>query len=212
MKDEEYVFRQDSVEKAVTARSARHRRTHNGKGGRVKFPSDYLTKKELKAMSGSVESYRLNDPMKWDEFKKMPDDLKRDYIKLIRERFNVPDRKIADMMDVHPITLSNFLKTLGCNKGIHYSKKLKFDEGGWYAWVNGMPMPEKEEPPVTEAIPEEPPVIEEPKAEEPKVTKAIPNCGTMTFEGKAEDIANTLVALLGGAKVHIGIQWDVLED
>ena len=47
MKDEEYLFRQDSRDKALTARSARHKRTHCGKGGRVKLPSDYMTKKEL---------------------------------------------------------------------------------------------------------------------------------------------------------------------
>lgn len=204
MKDEEYMFRKESTEKAITARSARRRRTHNGKGGRVKFPSDNLTKKELKAMSGECKSYRMNDPMKWAEFKAMPDDLKADYIKLIRERFGAADTKIAEMLGCHPVTFSRFCKTLGIGVGSRKGST-KWDEAGWFTWVNGMPMPEKTEEP--EEIP-----MEE-THEEPKVkTRAIPDCGSMTFEGRMEDIANTLIALLGGANVHIGIQWDVMDE
>ena len=57
--DEQYVLREDTREKAITARSARHTRTHCGKGGAVKFPSDYLSKKELKAMNGETKSYNI---------------------------------------------------------------------------------------------------------------------------------------------------------
>jgi len=225
MKDEEYMFREDSRDKAITARSARKRRTHNGKGGRVKFPSDYLTKKELKAMNGEVKSYRLNDPMNWEEFKALPDDLKVVYIKALREKFNVPERKIAEMFGLHPVTWSHHAKTLGLAVGGRTrGKDTKWDEAAWYTWVNGMPMPEV----TVEVTEEEPPVIEEPmvdefvKEEKPEMLKAfffkeeknraVPTNGSMTFEGRIEDIVNTLTVLLGGAKVHIGIQWDVLED
>ena len=84
MKDETYVFIQDVKEKKTTARSARHTRTHCGRGGRVRLPSDNLSKKELMKMSGECKSYRLNSPMSWDEFKAMPDDIKITYIKLLR--------------------------------------------------------------------------------------------------------------------------------
>lgn len=47
MKDEEYLFVSDSRDKKITARSAGKRRTHNGKRGSVRFPSDHLTKKEF---------------------------------------------------------------------------------------------------------------------------------------------------------------------
>lgn len=224
MKDEEYVFREDSRDKAITARSARKRRTHNGKGGRVKFPSDHLTKKELKAMNGEVKSWRLNDPMKWEEFKELPDDLKVGYIKALRQRFNCPERKIAEMFGLHPVTWSNHAKTLGLAVGGRTrGKDTKWDEAGWYAWVNGMPMPEKTE----EVAEEETPVITEEEfiKEEPakpemvkafffkeEKNRAVPTNGSMTFEGRIEDIVNTLTVLLGGANVHIGIQWDVLED
>ena len=82
MKDETYAFISDVKDKKITARSARHTRTHCGKGGRVRFPSDNLSKKELQKMNGECKSFRLNDPMVWKEFKSMPDDLKITYIKL----------------------------------------------------------------------------------------------------------------------------------
>ena len=85
MKDEEFVFRADSREKAITARSARHARTHCGHGGRVRLPSDNLSKKELMKMSGECKSFRLNDPMGRKEFMSMPDDLKIVYIQAIRK-------------------------------------------------------------------------------------------------------------------------------
>ncbi len=74
MEDEKYVYFQELKEKKVTGYSARKKRSHCGKGGRVKLPSDYLTKKELKNMSGECRSYRMNSPMKWHEFKAMPKD------------------------------------------------------------------------------------------------------------------------------------------
>ena len=90
MEDEKYVFFQDVREKKVTGYSARKQRSHCGKGGRVKFPSDYLTKKELKNMSGECKSYRMNSPMKWLEFRFMPRDLQIAYIKAIKEKYNPP--------------------------------------------------------------------------------------------------------------------------
>lgn len=46
MNDEKYVFINDCAEKKRTARGIHNKRTHAGKGGKVIFPSDYLTRKE----------------------------------------------------------------------------------------------------------------------------------------------------------------------
>lgn len=47
MTDEKYEFLQDCRDKKITARSARSTRTHCGKGGAVKFPSDYMSKRRF---------------------------------------------------------------------------------------------------------------------------------------------------------------------
>ena len=85
--DEQYVMISDSIEKKKIARSSHNRKTHCGKGGRIKFPSDYLSKKELKAMNGDVKSYNLNRSMTWEEFRSMPQDLQIMYIKKLRNEF-----------------------------------------------------------------------------------------------------------------------------
>lgn len=78
MTDEEYIFRTECAEKKRTARGSFNRLSHAGKGGRVKMPSDYMTKKERDKMNGEVQSYNLNSPMKWMQFKRMPDDIQRE--------------------------------------------------------------------------------------------------------------------------------------
>ena len=229
MKDEEFVYREDVRSKANIARSAHHKRTHTGKGGRVKFPSDYMTKKEKEAMNGEVKSYRLNEPMTWKEFKAMPDDIKVTYIKLLRERFNCFDSAIAEMMGVSKVTLSLEIKRIGLGHGTKHGGYRAWDEKeAFYAWCGGVSVKldaveeSNEEQPVVETPVEEAPAVEVAEAPKLETVKAIffkeekhlaiPSNGTMTFEGKAEEILKSIGNLLGGANVHISVTWDVLED
>lgn len=232
MTDEKYVFIQDIREKKIAARSAKSTRTHCGKGGAVKFPSDYKTKKELQAMNSEVKSYRLNDPMKWAEFKALPDDLKVSYIKLIRERFNPHDCDIAEMLGVHRVTFSNWIKALGIGSGKAIGGTHKFDKEGWIAWCNGAPIPAADHVEksftedskkdlasleyVCECEPEPvvPAPIHEIKTLPARKEKAmvIPCSGSMTLEGRLEDVLNTVYALLGGAKVNLCISWAVCPE
>ena len=71
MTDEKFVFVSDCADKKRTARGIHNKRTHAGKGGKVIFPSDYLTRKEREAMNGEVKTYALNRPMRWKAYKSM---------------------------------------------------------------------------------------------------------------------------------------------
>lgn len=167
MKDETYAFISDVKEKKVTARSARHTRTHCGKGGRVRLPSDNLSKKELMKMSGECKSYRLNEPMTWAEFKAMPNDIQITYIKLLRQKFDVPDGKLAEMFGTSKDGTSRRFKKLGLNEG-KTRKRKNWDKEGFFAWWHGvdqLPTPVPEEP-TEEPVIEEVPVI---TSEEPEV-------------------------------------------
>jgi hypothetical protein len=180
-----------------------------------------MTKKELKAMNGEVKSYRLNEPMTWEEFKKPPDDIKVTYIKLLREEWGVPDSHIAEMMGIGKCSISLEMTRLNLNGG-RKARDYKWDAEGFKAWVHGVPVVEDEPVQVVKddsrtAIPEA--VIEEPVPEENACVevvedatpaRAIPCNGSMVFEGKAEDVLKTIGVLLGGANVHISVTWDVL--
>lgn len=206
MKDEEYVLRQENRDRAITARSAHSRRTHCGRGGRVKLPSDYMTKKELNAMNGECETYRLNEPMKWFDFMKMPDEHKVTYIKLLRNKFGVPLRPLAEMFGTSFSTVSIELKKLGIASGKSTGRP-KWDKEGFLMWVNGVPV-EQAELPVIETPGEEPVEVLETKCAAP----LIPVMGDVQYEGRIEDILLSLGALLKGAKVSLYVKWMPMEE
>ena len=117
MPDEQYVMISDSIEKKKIAHSSHNRKTHCGKGGRVKFPSDYLSKKELKAMNGDLKTYNLNRPMTWKEFRSMPQDLQIMYIKKLRNEFGVPDIVLCKVMGICKSSFSRAMSDLNLSLG-----------------------------------------------------------------------------------------------
>lgn len=189
MTDEKYLFISDCREKKQTARSAG---AMNKKHRAVRLPSDYLSRKELKAMNGKVESYRMNDPMAWDEFKAMPQDLQRDYITLIRERFGVSDSAIARMFGVSQTSFANKIVKLGLGKGKNCGVSNK-DKDGFLKWANGV----KE---VREEAPAEP--------VETKPIQVVLNYGNLSYSGAADDILATVAALLGNRRVKLSVSWE----
>lgn len=160
MKDEEYIFHQDVREKKVTGYSARKQKKH-GKGGRVKLPSDYLTKKELKKMNGECISFRLNEPMTWNMFKATPEDIQITYIKAIQEKYNAPVGAIARMFGVCSESVFRLLRKNGCSAG---SKgRRQWDAVGFSHWCYSTPVEETMAEEIAEILSEEvePEAVEE---------------------------------------------------
>lgn len=126
MTDEKYTFVTDVAEKKRIARGAFNKRTHNGKGGKVRFPSDYLSNKERNKMNGEIREYRMNSPITYAEFKKYPDDLKKKYIQRLRDMFDVPDKDIAEMMGVNVKTLATALAKIDARGGRRGKRKADY--------------------------------------------------------------------------------------
>lgn len=208
MTDEKYLFVTDCAEKKRTGRGYHNRKTYAGKGGRVRLPHDNLTRKELEKMNGEVKSYRLNEPMLWAEFKTMPDDLKVNYINLIRQRYGVSDTCIAvNMLKTTQTTFGTEARRLGLGLGKHCKRGNKPDKEAFLAWCNGVSV-------TAEAEPEE---VEQEFEQEIWEThtvpaKAIPTNGTMNFAGKTEDVLATVADILGGANIRLSVRWELIED
>lgn len=233
MKDETYVFISDVKEKGSIGRSARNRKTHAGKGGRVRLPSDNLSKKELLKMNGECKSYRLNDPMTKEEFQAMPTDLKIAYIKAIRSKYGIPDSHLAKAIGYQQQHFSKMMKKMGIDNGKGAGKR-KWDKEGFYAWWHGvdkLPTPTIEEVAITqeekeaiffgeekgyveEDLPfEEPdPIPIESECCKPIPVTAVPSTGSMTFTCPANQALNTLAQVLGEANVSISVMWRVVEE
>lgn len=117
MSNEAYELKQEIREQKVVANNARNRRGMTGKGGKVRLSSDRLTQKQWEAKNGECKTYRMNDPMTWEQFKELPDDLKVCYIKAIRKKYNTPDLILASCMGVDSETFNNKLREIGVRSG-----------------------------------------------------------------------------------------------
>ena len=189
MPDEQYVMISDSIEKKKIAHSSHNRKTHCGKGGRVKFPSDYLSKKELKAMNGDVKSYNLNKPMTWEEFRRMPQDLQIMYIKKLRNEFGVPDIVLSKAMGVCKSSFSKAMRDLNLSLGksagatgkkwLNSEKSSKFSEY-WNKFSK------KDESIKEESVEDE---TEVESIKEESISKEFAQIGTYVAEGIAKGIS-----------------------
>lgn len=210
MKDETYVFVSDVREKKRTARGSFNRRTHAGKGGTVKLPSDYLTRRELKAMSGEVKSYRLNEPMSWAEFKAMPSDLQVTYINAIRNKFSVPDGKIAEMFGTNKDAVSRYFQRLALNMG-RPGKRVNWDQEGWRLWCSGESAADVRADAEDQESGADCPADTELDAGQECAFRALPVSGTLDFECSAEAALDALEQFLGGCKVQMSVSWKIIS-
>ena len=64
-------------------------------------------------MSGEVHSYNLKNPMKYGEYKTMPDDLRKEYLNRLRDRYNATNLGISKMLGCSAATVGNECKRLG---------------------------------------------------------------------------------------------------
>lgn len=198
--DEQWAMIEDSIDKKKIARSSHNRRSHCGKGGSVKFPSDYMSKKELKAMNSEVKSYRMNDPMSWSEFKQLPDDLKVTYIKNLREKYKVPNFALAKAMRVGATNFSKLMNKLGLDLGKGASsagKKWQYSvycDEFWNWW----------------GVPEEKPTKSECCEGSPVDIHEVPAViGHLEFNCSASEALDTVKTILGDTNVHIRIEWTI---
>ena len=128
------MFYDECADRKRTARGAFNKRTHNGKRGGVKFPSDYLSKKEKNKLNGEIKVYKMNEPITYAEFKEYPDDLKKQYVNNLREKFDVSDTAIAEMMGINKRTLNRLLNIIDASGGRRGSRKADYE--GFEKWKN----------------------------------------------------------------------------
>ena len=175
-------------------------------------------------MSGEVIQYAsLKKPMSWSEFKELPDDLKKEYIKSIREKFGAPDTYIAQMFGTSQRTLCMYFKDLGLGLGKHSgASKRKWKTEEFLAWQSGADLeagvnPVPEETIESDTEPEIPSDSSSLSDEETcggccEVNRAVPKNGQMLFTCKAEEALNTIQLILGDKEVELFVEWRIVED
>lgn len=217
MTDEEYIFRTECAEKKRTARGSFNRLSHAGRGGRVKMPSDYMTKKERDKMNGEVITYQMNKPMSWAKFKRMPDDAKREYINSIIHKYDPQQIAVAEMLEITPKTLRACCEELGIHFKCGGRQRDNRNDAFW-AWVNGnevMRDVSKEPSPVAEiTTPTEPVIKPAESLRNRPVGVGIPINGVLKFSNTtAQDAFNAAYALLTTVSMRrVVISWEAAHE
>lgn len=120
----------DAMEKKRIARSAFAHVSF--KRGGCTLPSDTMTRKEIAAMNGEVKTYNVTRPMKWSEYKRLPDDLKREYWRNMQSCGGAATW-LEEHMGVSNDTILNAAKAVGCpfKRGAHDQELWQAAEYRW---------------------------------------------------------------------------------
>lgn len=179
-------FDYDCAQKKRIAKSAHNH--VNARRGKCKLPHEYLTRKELNALNGEVKNYDLGKPMDLDTFRDMPDDLKKQYIEDLQERFHANDYLLAEMLGCSRQSVLYHRKLLGIKGLPRGSTPGEEQLKAWKTWMG-----ENEEQ-------MDPPVAETPRKEEETPIKIL------AYE-MAPQVAAQLSFSIAWANVH---SWEEL--
>lgn len=192
-------FDWDVLQKKRTASGAYHLK-RGSRSKKCTLPSDYLTARQRKGLNGEVETYNLTEALGWKEFKKLPNDLKSEYMQGLVDKYDASQGMASkSLFRVSDTTLSLHLK--GCGLV-------------WPQTKHGRKRPSKECSDVFDAFcgnvayesndafdgeepmeDKEPEVKTEPSASERWTADILE--GRITLVGYTPDIASKLVSLLG---------------
>ena len=107
MRDEEYLFKEDVREKAITARSAKKRPRHSG----CRLPQ--YTAKEMREMSGPTYTLNLKKRITYAEFKALPEGLQKSYVQNIVDKYRVGPSALAELMGANAGAVGVYLSKRG---------------------------------------------------------------------------------------------------
>ena len=107
------TFEREIQEKRRIAAGARHKK-RRGKG--CSLPSDCLTPAQLRRLSGTVVTYRLDGPMRYEAVMALPEDLRREYVASLRDNYQINAAMLGRMLFVSEERAAEMMKKLGVSQ------------------------------------------------------------------------------------------------
>ena len=146
-------FDYDAYQKKRVAASARRHKS-GSRSRYIGLPSDHLTQKELRAMSGEVQSYHMNAPVRWSAFLSWPHDLQQEYVSKLQADYGATGEMLAECFDTSQGIVIRGLKEAGIqlvSQPRHLSKKDVLERTQrWHGFLYGDRSVPCEETPETE--------------------------------------------------------------
>lgn len=188
MSEAEKLLREENKEKKRLGYSARSKRGGGGHKTSCTLPHERLTKKQLKQLNGEVIQLNLNSKISWEEFKKLPRHMQKEYIEHMRDEYGARMIDIANMMDVNYNTMLTYVKraeiTVEFPKGIRLSPK----------WIRFIDKADEEQATQEEPMQQEAPITQE--EAKPKLDWGIEE-GMITIKGTGANLINCILRVLG---------------
>ena len=122
----------DLRDRRAEASGARHKKNGSKKKG-CSLPSDGLTRRQLEKLNGPMNIFAMNVPTDYETLSKQSDDIQREYITNLLDRFNITAAKISEMLGISPTTGMSYIKSLGI-KYAPRGAKLKNNKNEKDAW------------------------------------------------------------------------------
>lgn len=97
MTDEKYCFVDDLRARKAEKSGAAHRKI-GSKSKKCSLPSDYLTEKQKRELSGECVSYDLTKAYSWEAFKALPKHIQQEYIQRLVDKYGVGMRTISQTL------------------------------------------------------------------------------------------------------------------
>ena len=88
-----------------------------------------------------MSTYKLDEPMRWDDFKAMPVDLQKKYLTNLVETYGATNELLGDMFYIHPSQIGRVKKQLGIagqKNGRPDPDKKAIRDQMWAAFCNGV--------------------------------------------------------------------------
>ena len=133
-------FDYDAMQKKRIARGASHMK-RGSKSNKCTLPSDYLTAAQKRRLNGPVSTYKLDEPMNWESFKAMPEDLQKQYIFNLQNTYQANDKMVGKMFGKSDVTVGEYRKKLGLKpigKGRMTRDEVTVRDAKWDAFCNGV--------------------------------------------------------------------------
>lgn len=126
MTDVEFILREDARDKKSSGRGV-YARKRGSRSKSCSLPSDRLTEKQKKELSGEVKTYNLSTRLSFAEFKQLPPDLMTEYVNRLVNTYGANFNDIAKSMGITRETLAVFRDA--------HPVFPKFKPGGRSAWA-----------------------------------------------------------------------------
>lgn len=133
-------FDYDAMQKKRIARGAMHMK-RGSKSKKCSLPHDGLTAAQLRRLNGPVSTYKMDEPMSWESFKAMPEDLQKKYIVGLQETYQANDAMLGKMFGRSGATVCVHRTKLGIPvvEGARINgKPAQIRDAKWEAFCNGV--------------------------------------------------------------------------